>query len=94
MACAVSATFREDSASVARQIQASFDRGEAEAVERAAHKLKGSSGTMAAREVAGLCGRIETLASNDKLSEAGPLIARLPHALERLERALAAVAAG
>ena len=85
-------TFREDAASSAREIQESFARGDAGTVERAAHKLKGSSGTLAAREVAGLSGRIETLASSGRLPEAGPLIARLPHALQRLESALAAVA--
>jgi two-component system sensor histidine kinase/response regulator len=85
-------TFREDSAAIAQQIQEAFERGDAETVERAAHKLKGSSGTLAAREVAGIAGRIEVLAAEKKLADAAALIARLPHSLKRLESALSAAA--
>jgi signal transduction histidine kinase/CheY-like chemotaxis protein/HPt (histidine-containing phosphotransfer) domain-containing protein len=87
-------TFREDSAAIAKQIQEAFDRGDAETVERVAHKLKGSSGTLAAHEVAGIAGRIELLAAEGKLEAARALVARLPHSLKRLDGALAAAASG
>lgn len=86
--------FREDSSAIAREIQEAFDRGDAGTVERAAHRLKGSSGTLAAREVAGIAGRIERLAAEGKLEAASALVARLPHSLKRLESALVTAAGG
>ena len=84
-------TFRTDSATIATDIQAAYDRDDAATVERAAHRLKGSAGSLAARELAGLAERLETIASRGSLADARSLVARLPHSLKRLDNALARV---
>ena len=89
---AVIETFREDAGALAREITSAFERGDAEAVGRAAHQLKGSSGTLAARELSGLAARLESAAGGDSLEHARALVARLPHSLKRAEDALAEVA--
>jgi two-component system, sensor histidine kinase and response regulator len=80
-------TFRADSAGIAREIQAAFDRDDASAIERVAHRLKGSAGSLAARELAGIAARLETIAAEGSLQDARSLVARLPHGLKRLNDA-------
>jgi hypothetical protein len=56
--------------------------------------MKGSAGSLAARELYGLLGRLEVIAAEGSLEAARPLVARLPHALNRLYAAFASVTKG
>ncbi len=84
-------TFAHDAGALTREILAAFERGDAHAVGRAAHQLKGSSGTLAARELSGLATRLETIAGGESLELARALVARLPHSVKRAVDALIAV---
>jgi signal transduction histidine kinase/DNA-binding response OmpR family regulator len=81
-------TFRHDATGLTHEIQSAFERGDANALARSAHRLKGSSGTLAARELAGLAARLEVIATEGALEDARALVARLPHSLKRVEVAL------
>lgn len=66
-------------------------RGEAQAVARMTHALRGSCATFAASEMASLCGRLEeaSAAPGFRLTEA--TLARLDHEYGRVATALGAV---
>ena len=63
--------FLGDSPPRLEALRASLDRGEAEAVGRAAHSLKGSSGNFGAMRMQTLCADIERLARAGQLGVAG-----------------------
>jgi CheY-like chemotaxis protein len=58
------------------------------ALRSAAHSLKGSSGTMGARNMSALCAALENRADSDAVSGSTPLVARLEDEFDRVRAAL------
>ena len=85
--------FLGDSPSRLRALRAGFDRGDAEAVGRAAHSLKGSSGNFGAMRMQTLCGDIERLARAGRLEPLGPLVSRLDVEYRQVAERLATLVA-
>jgi HPt (histidine-containing phosphotransfer) domain-containing protein len=81
-------TFRSEAQSLVAAIRSAHERGDAPEIARAAHRLKGSAGTLAAHEIATSAARLETIANNGGLGEAAAIVATLPAQLERLIQAL------
>ncbi len=86
----VCAMFLGDARSVAREIGAACASGDADSVAYLAHRLKSACGFVGAGTVAALCGEIERLARNDRLSEARPRADLLLDELHELAAELAA----
>ena len=80
--------FRRETRSLIATIQSSASASDAVAMSRAAHRLKGSAGTLAAHELAGIAARLETIGASGTVAGTEALVQRLPFALERLEAAL------
>ena len=81
-------TFRSEAQSLVAAIRSAHERGNAPEIARAAHRLKGSAGTLAAHEIATSAARLETIANNGGLGEAAAIVATLPAQLARLLQAL------
>lgn len=64
-------------------------RKDAKAIAREAHAMRAASASLGATEVAELLGRIEEVASADRVEELGEWVHALPAKLQALERALA-----
>ncbi len=73
-------------------LRVAVEGGDAEAVERIAHTLKGSSANMGARRMAGICEELQKPKVSTDLAEALELLDRLEVEFERVQRALAAEA--
>jgi two-component system, sensor histidine kinase and response regulator len=71
-----------------------LQKGDAPAVERAAHILKGGSGSMGARRMSGLCAQLEDLGASGDLSQGSELLGRIKEELGRVERTLEAEVTG
>ena len=65
-------------------------QGDAPAVERVAHKLKGGSGSMGAREMSGLCAQLEDAGASGDLSRSSRFLKRIREELGRVDRTLEA----
>ena len=85
--------FLGDSPPRLQALRASLDRGEAEAVGRAAHSLKGSSGNFGAMRMQTLCADIERLARAGELGSLGPLVEQLDVEYEQVAERLAGLVA-
>jgi len=82
--------FLDDARSRIRALEEAVQSGDAPAIERVAHTLKGSSGNMGARSMYSLCARLEDAgASGDPSSGAG-LLRRLKEEFDRVARAFEA----
>jgi HPt (histidine-containing phosphotransfer) domain-containing protein len=66
------------------------ERGEARAVAREAHTLKGSCANFGARRLAGLCEQLEALGRAHDLASAADALAQLEVEFERVRAALGA----
>jgi CheY-like chemotaxis protein/HPt (histidine-containing phosphotransfer) domain-containing protein len=77
-----------------QDIDAAIERGDAAALESAAHKLKGSIAIFGARSACEAAQHLEDLASSGNLPAAGAARLRLGDEIARLRSALDAVAAG
>jgi HPt (histidine-containing phosphotransfer) domain-containing protein len=66
-------------------------RDDAVALRQAAHLLKGEAASLGARELAAVCGQLETLARGGTTAGAGELGDALAAASERAHAALAAI---
>jgi HPt (histidine-containing phosphotransfer) domain-containing protein len=86
--------FLEDTRSGLRTLEEAVQSGDAQAVERVAHKLKGSSGNMGARGMSDLCARLEGAGASGDLSQSPGLLARLEEELGRLDQFLQAEVRG
>ena len=64
-------------------------RGDRQALELAAHSLKGSSSTMGAARMAAVCASLEELGHNGVLDGAAPLVDRLDTEFDMVQRELA-----
>ena len=71
-----------------------MQKGDASAIERAAHTLKGGSGSMGAREMSGLCAQLEEVGASGDLSQGSELLGRIREELGRIERVLEAEVSG
>jgi two-component system, sensor histidine kinase and response regulator len=71
-----------------------WQKGDAPAVERAAHTLKGGSGSMGAKGMSGLCAQLEDVGTSGDLSQGSQLLGRIREESGRAERALEAEVSG
>ena len=69
------------------ELGAAVDRGEAPAVARVAHKLKGSSATLGATRASQIASELETTAQAGDLTAAGDLLEELRRALDETRTA-------
>ena len=76
-----------------REIKAALGRGEAEAIVRGAHGLKGSVGFFSKRGALEMAQRLEDVAKAGDLGGAAPIFQSLEEALAQLDLALAPLAA-
>lgn len=70
-------TFAIDSAARIAAIQQAATAADAEALRRAAHSFKGSSGNMGALQLSDICRQIEDLARDGEVDDCIPLVAKL-----------------
>ncbi|MBI1950911.1 MAG: response regulator [Acidobacteria bacterium] len=64
------------------------ERADAQALVKAAHSLKGSSGTLGARDLAAMCSGLEECGRAGRIAEVTPRLASLHQEFERVRRAL------
>jgi HPt (histidine-containing phosphotransfer) domain-containing protein len=86
--------FLEDARSRLVAVEEALQKGDAPAVERAAHALKGGSGSMGARGMSGLCAQLEDIGASGDLSQGSELLGRIREELGRVERELEAEVSG
>jgi HPt (histidine-containing phosphotransfer) domain-containing protein len=81
--------FLNDARSRLEVVEEALQKGDAPAVERAAHTLKVGSGTMS-----GLCAQLEHVSASGDLSQGSELLGRIREELGQVERALEAEVSG
>ena len=86
--------FLEDARSRLDAVEEALQKGDAPAVERAAHTLKGGSGSMGAKGMSGLCAQLDDVGASGDLSQGSQLLGRIREELGRVERALEAEVSG
>ena len=86
--------FLEDARSRLDAVEEALQKGDAPAVERAAHTLKGGSGSMGAKGMSGLCAQLEDVGASGDLLQGSQLLGRIREELGRVERALEAEVSG
>ena len=86
----MAALFLNESAKCLAEIHDAMTRGDAAALRRAAHALKGSAAVFAAQPATTASLRLETIAKEDKLNEAEAACADLEREIQRLRLALVA----
>jgi HPt (histidine-containing phosphotransfer) domain-containing protein len=86
--------FLEDARSQLEAVDEALQQGDASAVERAAHTLKGGSGSMGAKGISDLCAQLEDVCASGDLSQGFELLGRIREELGRVERALEAEVSG
>jgi HPt (histidine-containing phosphotransfer) domain-containing protein len=82
--------FRAESPRMMDDIRLAFRAGDPTRLERAAHALRGSVGSLGARAVASAAGQLEALGRGGSLAGGEPLLATLEGDIQALERALQA----
>jgi HPt (histidine-containing phosphotransfer) domain-containing protein len=82
--------FIEDARSGLQEVEEALQKGDAPAVERVAHKLKGGSGSMGAGGMIDLCAQLEDVGASGDLSRGPRLLKRIRDELGRVDRALEA----
>jgi len=85
----VAAVFLEELPESLRSLREAVTAGDARAIERAAHKLKGSVGNFAAHPAFEAALKLEILGRNGSLSEAEPAYVELEKEIKRLKSAIA-----
>jgi HPt (histidine-containing phosphotransfer) domain-containing protein len=80
--------FLEDAPKLVEQLQAGLALGDAAAVERAGHSLKGLAANMGAGATKSAAGRLEEAGRARDLSQADRIMDRLRQEMSRLVRAL------
>ncbi len=81
-------TFATDSIARIAAIQQTAAAADSEALRRAAHSFKGSSGNMGARQLSELCRQIEDFARDGAVAPCIPLIAELSDEFDAVQREL------
>ena len=69
--------FLKDARSRLEAVEEALQKGDAPAVERAAHTLKGGSGSIGARGMSGLCAQLEHVGASGDLSQGSELLGRI-----------------
>ncbi len=82
--------FVDDAQSQLPALRDAFEKGDAEAIERTAHTLKGSSGNMGALRMAKMCENLQEIGRSGDLSEASEPIEQLEAEFDRVRKALEA----
>src|SRR5215204_1823868 len=82
--------FLKDARSRLQSVEVALQKGDAPSVERAAHMLKGGSGSMGATVMSGLCAQLENAGASGDLSRARLLLGRIREELGQVDRALEA----
>ncbi|MBI5393822.1 MAG: response regulator [Verrucomicrobia bacterium] len=77
-------TYQQDAASRLPALREAAEKNDVAKLKQAAHALKGSSVNLGARRLAGLCARLETLASDGSTTGAADLIAQVEQELQRV----------
>lgn len=85
--------FVEESVNQIRDIHKGMENADAKLVERAAHSIKGSASTFAAKRTAEAARQLEVLGRDEKFSEFQGALTHLEGELELLRAALLKVAA-
>jgi HPt (histidine-containing phosphotransfer) domain-containing protein len=86
--------FLKDARSRLEAVEEALQKGDAPAVERAGHALKGGSGSMGAKGMSGLCAQLEDVGASGDLSRSLVLLGRIREELGRVELALEAEVSG
>jgi HPt (histidine-containing phosphotransfer) domain-containing protein len=82
--------FLDDARSGLQALEEAVEEGDAPAVERVAHTLKGSSGNMGARRMSDLCAQLEDAGAAGDFARSTELLERLREEFGRVDRALGA----
>jgi two-component system sensor histidine kinase/response regulator len=82
--------YRQESARRLAALDEAVARADGDALRRVAHRLKGESVVLGARQVVALCEELERLGRRGHIAEAQPVLASLHAAFARLETALEA----
>ncbi len=90
----LAAMFFDDANSGLSAMREAIGGGNAQPVERIAHTLKGSSGSMGAEKMARICAELQEVSGGGDLSRAPTLLGRLEEELGRVRPALEAEKAG
>lgn len=69
-------------------LSVAVDRGDKEALAKAAHSLKGSSATLGARELSGMCAGLEECGKAGRMTEAGQRLSAIQQEFSRVKQAL------
>jgi len=80
--------FRDDRAALFDAVQRAVHEGQAEALERSAHKIRGTLFSLAANGCAGVAARLEAFGRSGNVDLAGPALVDLEHELDRVEAEL------
>ena len=86
-------TFATDSIMRIEHIERAAAQADADALRRAAHSFKGSSGNMGALKLSELCKHIEEFARDGELAQCTPLIAEVRDEFVHIQRELDALLA-
>ncbi len=86
--------FLEDTSSGLAALKEASETGDAEAIERVAHTLKGSAGNMGAKRMAAICSELQDAGESGDLSGASELLKVLEAEFERVRPALETERAG
>jgi two-component system sensor histidine kinase/response regulator len=82
--------FTETAASTLEDLRRFVGRGDGKRTAFAAHRLKGSVGSLGARRMADMCAEVERLAADDELAGAADMLARIEQEFDRVCLALGA----
>jgi CheY-like chemotaxis protein len=80
--------FFEDAASRLKELREAVNKGKAAAIERSAHALKGSSGSLGARRMAEICSELQELGATGDITRIPALLECLEGEFERVRPAL------
>jgi HPt (histidine-containing phosphotransfer) domain-containing protein len=86
--------FLKDARTRLEAVEEALQKGDAPVVERAAHTLKGGSGSMGARGMSGLYAQLEDVGASGDLSQGSELLGRIKKELGCVQRALEAELTG
>ena len=87
----LAALFLEESRSAVDSLKVAVEDSDGQAIERAAHTLKGSSDNMGAPKIAWLCARLKEIGASGNLASAPTVLARLEEELNRIRPELVAL---
>jgi HPt (histidine-containing phosphotransfer) domain-containing protein len=82
--------FLEDARPGLQTVEEALQRDDAPAIETVAHRLKGGSGSIGARRLAGLLAQLEDMGASGDLSPGSELLERIREELGEVDLALAA----